>query len=278
VAGTESRIPSWVPADVDIDKPSIARIYDYLLGGYHNFEVDRVIAKKSLEIYPDLALASQANRAFLRRAVHYLLEQGISQFIDIGSGIPTVGHVHELARKQNPKNRVVYVDIDPVVIAHSKAILQDNPNALAFLADARDPDGIYRHIEEVGLLDFSKPVALLFISLFHFIHDENIVRQLVETYFNKLVSGSRLVFTHGTYENIPSSITDGIMELSAKSSTPAKYRGYDDIASLFPNLEFVEPGIVYTPLWRPEGAEDIFLNQPERSLAYAGVAHLVYKC
>jgi len=136
---------TWTPDDVLADKPNASRMYDYLLGGYHNFEIDRLAAKKVLEFYPDMRLAAYACRAFLRRVVNFLVEQGIDQFLDIGSGIPTVGNVHEVAQKANPAARVVYVDIDPVAVAHSRAMLKDNPNATAIRADARQQDQIINH-------------------------------------------------------------------------------------------------------------------------------------
>src|SRR5438045_7993716 len=122
-------IPNWVSSDVPLDKPSAARMYDYYLGGSHNFELDRKMAEQAMALWPDLPLIMQANRAFLRRAVNYLLSQGIDQFLDIGSGIPTVGNVHEVAQQANPESRIVYVDIDPVAVAHSQAILAGNPHA-----------------------------------------------------------------------------------------------------------------------------------------------------
>ena len=268
-------LPDWVPGAVDMDEPSIARIYDYLLGGYHNFEIDRQLADMSLQIYPDMALASQVSRAFLRRVVNYLLDQGITQFVDIGSGIPTLGHVHEIAQRRDPENRVVYIDIDPVAIAHSKAILRESPHTLVFQADARDPQTIFERIRAEAALDFSKPVAVLFIALLHFIVDDDEVRQLIREYSSRLAPESYVVVTHGTYENAPSGVAEGLMNLSSKSRHSMLYRSRDDIATLFPKMEIVEPGIVPTPLWHPEGPEDLFLDQPERSLAYAGVARLV---
>ena len=268
-------LPDWVPGAVDMDEPSIARIYDYLLGGYHNFEIDRQLADMSLQIYPDMALASQVSRAFLRRVVNYLLDQGITQFVDIGSGIPTLGHLHEIAQRRNPENRVVYIDIDPVAIAHSKAILREKPYTLVFQADARDPQTIFEHIEKEAALDFSKPVAFLFIALLHYIVDADEVRHLIGEYSSRLAPGSYMAFTHGTYENAPPGVAESLMNLSSKSRHSMLYRSRDDIATLFPKMEIVEPGIVPTPLWHPEGPEDLFLAQPERSLAYAGVARLV---
>ena len=266
--------PNWAPESVDIDQPSIARVYDYLLGGYHNFESDRKIADMSLQIYPDMALASQVSRAFLRRLVNYLLDQGITQFIDIGSGIPTLGHVHEIVQRRVPDYHVVYIDIDPVSIAHSKAILQENPTTFVYQADARDPENTLEHIRAETTLDLNKPVAVLFIALFHYIVDDSELRQLIVNYSSSMAPGSYVAFTHGTYENAPPGVAEGLMNLSSRSRHQMRYRSRDDLASMFPEMEIVEPGIVPTPLWRPEGPEDLFIDQPERSLGYAGVALL----
>lgn len=271
----DENIPSWASVAADIDQPTIARIYDYLLGGYHNFESDRQVAEKSLQIYPDLALASQVSRAFLRRVTNYLLDQGITQFIDIGSGIPTLGHVHEIAQARDPQNRVVYVDVDPVAIAHSKAILQGNANTLVLEADAREPATIFNAIEAEGILDLDKPTAVLFIALLHFIVEDDQMQELFNKYRSRLVPGSYIAITHGTYENAPPSVAEGIMQLSSRTRHTAKYRKYDELVDLFREMELVEPGLVPTPSWRPENSEDIFYEEPERSLAYAGVGRIV---
>ena len=267
-------LPPWAREGVDLQRASIARIYDYLLGGYHNFEIDRVVANRSMEIYPDIGLTTQVNRAFLRRAVTYMLDQGVSQFIDIGSGIPTAGHVHEIAQKANPASRVAYVDIDPVAIAHSKAIIGANETTIALQADARDPDFIFEYLNNKGVFNMEKHVGLLMISLLHFVPDLEETRTLIGRYTRYLAPGSFLAFTHGTVENTPAGAAEGIMKLASKSAQETIYRRQDEIVSIFKDLEFVEPGIVFTPLWRPESTEDLMLDEPGRSLAYAGVARL----
>ena len=265
---------SWVGDDTNLSRPSVARMYDYLLGGYHNFESDRAIIEKTRELYPDVALAAQVGRAFLRRAVNYLVDKGITQFIDIGSGIPTSGHVHEILQDANIAGSVVYVDIDSTAIAHSKAILRGNPTTLALLEDARRPEAIYAQIDESGIIDFGEPVALLFITLLQFIEELEDSRELIMRYQDRLAPGSYLAFTYGTTEGTPPGILEGFSKLSEASSTKAFYRNRAEIEFIFTGLEFEEPGIVYAPLWHPEGASDIFLDQPERSLIYAGIARL----
>ena len=263
--------PDWSPNDLDLSKPSVARMYDYLLGGYHNFEIDRYYAEKSKELYPDIALASQVSRAFLRRTVRFLIDQGIIQFVDIGSGIPTVGHVHEILEEMEASGKVAYVDIDPVAVAHSNAILKDDPNAVAFQEDVRHPEAIYEELENTNIFDLEQPIALLFISMLHFVDDLDQLRDLVRRYRSRLAPGSYVAFTFGTYEGTPKEILDGIVKISAASSTKATYRTRDEILGIFDGLDFVEPGIVYNPQWRPDSPDDLFLDSPERSLSYAGV-------
>ena len=161
--------PAWAPAELDLDRPNAARMYDYYLGGSHNFAVDRELAGKVLEAWPDMPRAAQANRAFLRRAVRFLLDQGVRQFLDIGSGIPTVGNVHEVAQAAAPDARVVYVDTDPVAVAHSRAILAGDAQTAVVQADGRDPAGLLAHPGVTGLLDLRRPVGLLMVALLHFV-------------------------------------------------------------------------------------------------------------
>src|SRR5437588_3798566 len=150
--------PDWAPETIDVEQPSAARIYDYLLGGSHNFAADREFARQAIAIMPDVPVQAHANRAFLRRAVQYLVDSGIRQFLDIGSGIPTLGNVHEVAQRAAPDARVMYVDIDPVAVAHSRVILAGNPRVGVIQADLRRPTEILYHPDVVELLDFAQPV------------------------------------------------------------------------------------------------------------------------
>lgn len=268
-------IEKWIPDSIPLDKPTAARIYDYMLGGYHNFEIDRQIAHKLLEIYPDSRLAAQALRACLRRMVNFLVEQGIDQFLDIGSGIPTVGNVHSVAQKGNPAARVVYVDIDPIAVAHSNALLSDNPNATAICGDAHYPDQILNHAETRRLLDFSRPVAVLFLGLLQYIVDDEQAYNTVRTFRHAIVPGSYIAISHGTSDNAPPEQTEQVQRLSRLTATPSKYRTRAEIERFFEGLELVEPGLVYSPLWRPEGPDDVFLDQPERAMMWSGVGRKV---
>jgi len=266
---------AWIPDSVPLDKPAAARVYDYMLGSYHNFEIDRQVGQKLLELYPDSRLAAQALRACLRRMVNFLVEQGIDQFLDIGSGIPTVGNVHSVAQKGNPAARVVYVDIDPIAVAHSTAMLKDNPNATAICGDAHYPDQILNHAEVKSLLDFSRPAAVLFLGLLQYIVDDEQAHNTVRTFRDTLVPGSYIAISHGTRDNAPPEQTEQVERLSRLTPTPSKYRTLFEIQQFFEGLEVVEPGLVYTPLWRPEGPDDVFLDQPERAMMWSGVGRKV---
>jgi hypothetical protein len=245
-------------------------MYDYFLGGYHNFEIDRKAAEQAIAIYPDFPLVMRTNRAFLRRAVRFLSSQGIEQFLDIGSGIPTVGNVHEVAQQANPAARVVYVDSDPIAVAHSTAILRGNPHATIIQADAGRSAELLDHPEVRRLLDLSKPLAVLLVFLLHFITDDEEVHGLVRRLRDALPSGSYLAISHGTIEGM-SQVGEQLAKLYASRTDPVKPRSRAAIEQLFDGLELVEPGLVYIPLWRPEGPDDLFLDQPERCLGFAGV-------
>ena len=194
----------WVPAGIDTSKANIARVYDYWLGGTHNFLADQDAARVMIAVEPNTRAVARANRACLGRAVRYLAEQaGIGQFLDIGSGIPTAQNVHQVAQQAAPESRVVYADIDPVAVAHSRLLLQDNPGAAVIQADLREPEAILAAPETQLLLDFSQPVAVLLFAVLHFIPDEDDPWQIVATLRDALAPGSYLVLVHGTSESRP---------------------------------------------------------------------------
>ncbi len=264
--------PEWLPDDASLDRPSAARMYDYFLGGYHNFAIDRAAAEQVLTINPDAPLVMQANRAFLRRVVKFLVEQGIDQFLDLGSGIPTVGNVHEVAQQLNPDARVVYVDIDPIAVRHSEAILRHNPNAAAIQADIRRPlDQVFNHPNVRRLLDFSKPIAVLLAAVLHFVTDDEQAEKLARVLRDVVAPGSYMAISHGSYENLPREVVERLEGLYARSTTPVKLRSRAQIEGYFAGLELVEPGLVLVPLWRPEGPDDLFLDQPGQSWTFGGV-------
>jgi S-adenosyl methyltransferase len=263
-------IPRWAPHDIPIDKPSAARMYDYYLGGSHNFEIDRKMAEQAIGLWPDLPLIMQANRAFLRRAVRYLISQGVDQFLDIGSGIPTVGNVHEVAQRANPSARVVYVDIDPIAVAHSTAILQGTSNVAAIHGDVRQPEAILNHAQVRELLDFDRPVAVMLLALLHFLTDDAEARASVRVLRHAVTQDSYLAISHASYEGMPEKSREH-EQLYARTPNPLKTRSRADIERFFEGFELVDPGLVYLPLWRPEEDDDPFRGQPERSTSFAGV-------
>ncbi|HEX2419924.1 MAG TPA: SAM-dependent methyltransferase, partial [Micromonosporaceae bacterium] len=185
----------WSAADVDLTVPSAARIYDYTLGGSHNFEVDRMVAERIIEAVPDVPIIARANRSFLRRVVRFFADAGIRQFLDLGSGIPTVGNVHEVAQKAAPESRVVYVDADPVAVIHSKTMLAGNDQATAIQGDIRDVDRILTDPRVRSLIDFGQPVGVLALLVLHFISDEEQPEEIIHKLWETLCPGSYLAIS-----------------------------------------------------------------------------------
>lgn len=264
--------PDWLPQEVDLDRPSVARIYDYMLGGYHNFEIDRRVGDDFAERFPDLALTAQANRAFLRRAVSFISQQGIDQFLDLGSGIPTAGNVHEIVRRFNVDARVVYVDIEPVAIAHANALLENDPGAAAILADVRRPRDILDHPITKELIDFSRPVGLIAVALLHYINDEEEADRAIQTFKGVLSPGSFLAIGVWTYEDAPSDVLTKYAQLARELPLPGQPRSRDAVLGYFEGFDLLEPGLVHGPQWRPDGPDDPLFDDPRRAVNWVGVA------
>jgi hypothetical protein len=261
--------PAWVPQNIDLERPNAARIYDYFLGGACNFEHDREFADQFLKVMPDAELAARRNRAFLRRAVRYCVEAGVRQFLDIGSGIPTVGNVHEIAQAMDPECRVLYVDNEPVAVAHSELILDGSPNTAVLQADLLDPDTVLNSAEARDLLNFDEPVALLMVAVLHFVPPPAQPRAAIERYLDTLAPGSLFVLSHGTSEGLdddPVSNDDSYH----RTNNPGVGRNRREILELMAGTTLVEPGLVWTPQWRPESPAEVD-EHPERSLVLAGV-------
>jgi SAM-dependent methyltransferase len=261
----------WVPEDLPLDTPSAARMYDYFLGGYHNFAVDRRAADAVAAMYPDFPLIMRANRAFLRRAVRFLVAQGVDQFLDLGSGIPTVGNVHEIAQAANPAARVVYVDTDPVAVAHSEAILRGNPRAAVLQADARRPAAILAHPTVRGMLDPGRPTAVLLVAMLHFVTDDDEAAGLVATIRDALPPGGYLVLTHGATDAAPREAMERVVRRYDATTNPTRLRSRAEVAAYFAGLSLVEPGLVLVPRWRPDGPDDLLLDDPVRANNWGGV-------
>ncbi|MFB7788619.1 SAM-dependent methyltransferase [Streptomyces vinaceus] len=265
--------PAWAPPGIDISVPSVSRIYDYYLGGSHNFEVDRQAARRAMEFLPGLPKIMQANRAFMRRAVRYAVAQGVTQFLDIGSGIPTFGNVHEIAQAASPEARVVYVDHDPVAVAHSRAVLAGDERTDIVAADLRKPQDILAAPEVTQLLDLERPVALLLVAVLHFLEDSDDPYAAVAELRDALAPGSLLVLTHASYEGIPLSqeVASGTVGVYRDIRNPLVMRSGEQIGRFFDGFELVEPGVVSMPLWQPEGTEDPEDGEaPEDPYAFSG--------
>lgn len=239
MAGTEDSVvdrPSWAPAEVDLGRPSVARVYDYYLGGSHNFESDRAFAEKALQAYPEMRNVSRENRALLRRIVRYLAGVGVDQFLDLGSGIPTEGNVHEVAQAANPGARIVYVDRDPVAVVHSRHLLAGNDRATAVLADVRDAPRVLDLATGAGL-DLDRPA------------------ELTARYMGALAPGSHLAVSHGSRRG-PSAF-DALAQVYGDDDSPneVRLRTPEEILAIFGGLELVEPGLVPSPRWRPDPSD-----------------------
>ena len=243
--------PSWAPPEIDIDRPSIARVYDYWIGGTHNFPVDREVGRTVEEANPVLPKTFRANRAFLRRAVRELSALGISQFIDVGSGIPTEGNVHEVALACDPDSRIVYVDIDPVAVAHAGAILAGEPRAVAIQGDVFKWADILDAPQTRALLDFDRPIAVILAAIIHFVTPEADPVALVNRYVEPLAAGSYLVITHAGAETVPKA-TPGFAARYQGSVNEVIWRDRSEVTALFQGLQLLPPGVVPVTLWRPE--------------------------
>jgi S-adenosyl methyltransferase len=234
---------SWMYPGVDVERANVARVYDYMLGGTHNFTVDRDAARTLTAIVPTARDGARANRAFLGRAVRFLAEAGIRQFLDIGSGVPTQGNVHEVARSIAPESRVVYVEIDPVAIAHSKSILAGDDRATVIKADLREPEAILGHPDVGRLIDFEQPVGLLLVSVLPFIRDEEQPGELVKRLARPLVSGSYLAISHATFDGQPPSAAEAVRRVYTRATAPVKLRGRAEVGRFFDGFDLVEPGL-----------------------------------
>jgi S-adenosyl methyltransferase len=261
------------PAGIDVSHAHAARMYDFYLGGKDHFAADRVTAEKAMASWHSVRTAVRENRAFLGRAVRHLAEEaGIQQFLDIGTGLPSANNVHEVAQAVMPDARVVYVDNDPIVLAHAKALLTGTPEGrTAFIeADLREPEKILQHPTAREVLDFDRPMALMLVAILHFLPDDEDPAGIVGTLVDALPSGSYLVASHVTPEFDPEGVY-GLERSYRAGGVRAQVRPLDDFVRLaFDGLEMVEPGVELVSEWRPEG------NGPRPSAAevswYGGIA------
>jgi SAM-dependent methyltransferase len=262
----------WVPEGVDVTVPDASRVYDFALGGVHNFEVDREFWGRTEQAFPGAALVARANRAFLGRAVRWLSARGIRQFLDIGSGIPTLGNVHEVAQEASPDARVIYVDIDPIAVEQSRSLLTGNPYARVIQGDLRLPETILGHPDVLDLLDFSRPVAVLTVAVLHFLPDSAGPGSIVERLGRALVPGSYLVLSHAGPDETPAGRAgqEAAVKLYERTPTPVVIRDPDEIAELVGDaFEIIEPGVVAATDWHPDPDEADDPPQPTALVAVA---------
>jgi S-adenosyl methyltransferase len=249
-----------VPPGVDPTTPTSARLYDYILGGTNNYPVDRELAEQLKAITPDVAEALWANRGFHGRAAVWMARQGIRQFIDIGSGLPTQNNTHESVHRLTPDARVVYVDIDPMVAAHSAALLAGDGTTAVIMADLRDPDAVLAHPELRRLIDFTEPAGVLMTSVMHFVADGSDPWGLVARYMAAMAPGSYLALSHATFEGFAPRTVQEANRSAQTLSVPANTRSRAEVERFFDGLELVSPyegaapALSFVGLW---GAEDL---------------------
>jgi SAM-dependent methyltransferase len=250
-------------------------MYDYYLGGRDNYEVDRDAAHRVLEIAPDTVDSARANRDFLRRAVRHLAESGVRQIIDIGTGIPTSPNTHEIAHSVSPDIRVAYVDNDPIVATHADARLLGSGNTGFFLGDVRDPGSILGHPTIGELIDVREPVALMLVSVLHFIPDEDDPAGLLAAYRDALAPGSHLVLSHGTAD-LHREAAEEALEVYRKLTVNVRLRSHAEVTALFDGFELIEPGLVQVPLWHPDGPPPT-AEELRKVAVYGGIGRLKEK-
>jgi hypothetical protein len=261
-------LPSWASPDIDLTKPSAARMYDYYLGGAHNFGIDRELAGQVLKLVPDLPGVVQANRAFLHRAVRYLTSQGIRQFIDIGSGIPTEGNTHETALQDAPDAKILYVDHDPVAVTHSELILEDVPNARVLRADLRHPESILNSVQRQELIDLDQPVAVLMVAVLHFIPETDEPEAAIRLLRDAVSSGSYLVISHSS-DDARADEGEQVTELYRSAADPFIQRSRLRIGQFFQGYDLVDPGLVWLSQWRPDWPDQVGDNPSASAVACA---------
>ena len=263
-----------VPADpkIDISVPQSARIWNYWLGGKDNFAVDRAAGDEVLTRIPDIALGARAERAFLMRVVRYLIaEAGIRQFLDVGTGLPTQNNTHEVAQSLDPTSRVVYVDNDPLVMVHARALLVSSPEGVSeyVQADLREPETILAAAAQT--LDFDQPIALMLLGVVNHLMDDDQAYDVVARLVAAMPAGSHLVLTHSTAEIHGELMLEVMRETTERGGTPIRARDRGQIARFFDGIELLEPGVVSCSRWRPEGTGEA---APAEVYLFGGVGRI----
>jgi hypothetical protein len=248
--------PGFALSEIDTTKPHPARMYDAYLGGKDNYAADRAAVRLILRDFPEVRAMARANRAFMQRAVRFLAgEAGIRQFLDIGTGIPSAGNVHEVAGQVAPGTRVVYVDNDPIVHVHANALLTGSGTTSIVLADLRQPEKILAHPKVGKLIDFTQPVGLLLVAVLHFIAKAEDPAGIVATLRDALPPGSYLAMSHGTADFHPPGVAGEAAAAYETATAPLVLRSFTQISAFFDGFDLVAPGLVQAPLWRPDGRQ-----------------------
>ncbi|SDX31431.1 S-adenosyl methyltransferase [Saccharopolyspora shandongensis] len=275
------------PRGIDLESPSVARVYDYFLGGCTNWAIDRAFGDMILQGFPVLRDIAVANRLFMHRVVRHLVRLGVRQIVDVGSGAPTMGAAHQVAQELDSEVNVVYIDRDPIAVAHSRLLLDqtgDPRRHVAIEADLREPDRLWQKMLATELVDPDEPIALLLIAVLHIQQfDKNgseIGPEAVARYRELLPTGSFLAVSHITDDGVPEEIFSKLVALRcrcASSSSPMIWRSRDDIGALLGNFTHLSPGMCWTPLWYPEAtdslSQDSPFTSPSESATWAGVGH-----
>ncbi|MUL41210.1 SAM-dependent methyltransferase [Streptomonospora sp. PA3] len=257
------------PPGIDTTVPSVARLYDYALGGKNNYAADREAAERMLAVLPEAHLIAHANRAFLGRAVDAMCEAGIDQFLDIGAGLPAQNPVHEVARRHHPDARVVYVDNDPVVRVHAEALLADRSDVTGVLqADMRDPETVFAHPEVTARLDLSRPVGLLLVAMLHVLDDAQQPFALMRRYLDHLPAGSLVAISHAENDTHPERARF-LEESYRATSASGQIRSRAEIGRFFDDMTLLEPGLVHVGDWRPRADEPYYA--PEQAWILGGL-------
>ncbi|MEU3853807.1 SAM-dependent methyltransferase [Streptomyces sp. NPDC029554] len=256
---------SYEGSAIDPTRPSIARVYDYLLGGKDNYAVDREIGDVFKRDLPGSVAIAFANRAALTRAVAQIAKTtGIRQFIDLGSGLPTADNVHQVAQRHAPESRVVYVDIDDQVLVHGRALLEENDRTRVVAVDVRDPEAIRSHPATVEIIDFARPVAVIFSAILHHVNDDEDPAGIVRYWRDQVPSGSHFFISHFRSGDNPE--TREAEKVLQQTFGRGRWRTDAEIASLLDGLEILDPGIVPAPLWRPDESDHRWNSGEQREL------------
>jgi hypothetical protein len=282
---TEVQDDPFPPQGVDLEHPSVARVYDWYLGGTANWAIDREFGERVLTAFPLLRSIAIANRLYLNRVVRHLVRLGVRQFVDIGSGVPTMGNTHQVADEIAPDSKVVYIDNEPVAVAHSQVLLDqhgDPKRHAAINADLRNPDRLWQRVIETGVIDLDEPIALLLIAVLHVQQPDadgvDVGPRAVARYRELLPSGSYLAVSHITDEGVPTEVGEKLIELKRMydtSSSPVIWRSHQEINDLLGNFGPLPPGMGWTPNWHPEetgpDARVIEFDRPNEAVIWAGV-------